>query len=230
MSIYNSHNWLFVSFEQGAGGHRIARELAKADDVYWYAHPDNDMDETSIIQRQGSKYHFNRYTEYGHLPPPYDYIKDYIDEETYYRDIFEPKFIEAKGHELLEKYKLPYPTHMLPYDILKKFPNASIVNVIAPVEKLVERYINVAVEFPGFVKHRDFLPPDNARVKFLQSIYDMKKDFKTKDVWAMDNYNELWNDSMYDTLREQKLKEFTQCANLRTGRNDRRIKNEYINI
>ena len=41
MNIYDSDNWLFVSFEQGAGGHRIARELAKSDDVYWYAHADN---------------------------------------------------------------------------------------------------------------------------------------------------------------------------------------------
>lgn len=210
MNIYDSHNWLFISFEQGAGGHRVARELAVSDDVYWYAHPDNELDDTGIRQRtNGSKYHFNRYTEKGHLPPPYDYVRDYIeDEDYYYNDIFEPKFIEAGGAEILERYKLPYCTHMLPGEIKKTFPNAEIVNIIQDPLITVQRYMDVASEFPGYVKHKDFISPDNNYVKFLHSIYQIKPDFTVKDVWAMKMYGMPYNNTMYKDLYNQKLDEF----------------------
>lgn len=219
MSIYNSHNWLFVSFEQGAGGHRIARELAKADDVYWYAHPDNDLDETEINQRKnGSMYHFNRYVPGGHLPPPYDYVRDYIAEEEYYAEIFEPKFKEAGGEVLLQEYKLPYCTHLLPHEIVQRFPNAQIVNVTQDPEITTKRFMDVASLFHGFIKHKDFLPSDNPRVRFLHSIHNLKKDFNVRDVWAMDTYNELYTDAMYNELYEVKLLEFTNKYNKRMNK------------
>lgn len=210
MSIFYSDRWLFVSFEQGAGGHRLAREMAKDPHVYWYDHPDNDLEETDIQQRtSGSMYHFNRYTDKGHLPPPYDYVKDYIeDEEYYYNEIFEPKFIEAGGDKILESLKLPYCTHMLPGEIKKNFPNAEIVNIIQDPLVTAQRYMDVASEFPGFVKHKDFIPEDNHRVQFLQSIHNMKTDFTTKDVWAMDKHGKLYDESMYAELYIQKLNEF----------------------
>jgi hypothetical protein len=210
MNIYDSHNWLFVSFEQGAGGHRIARELAEADDVYWYDHPDNNLSKTDIRQRTyGSEYHFNRYTDKGHLPPPYDYVRDYIeDEKYYYNEIFEPKFIEAGGAEILKEYKLPYCTHMLPGEIKKRFPNAEVINVIRDPLETAQRYMDVASEFPGFVKHKDFISEDNHRVQFLQSIHNIKPNFTTKDVWAMEKFGTLFNQSMYNELFNQKLNEF----------------------
>lgn len=217
MSIYVSHNWLFISFEQGAGGHRIARELAKADDVYWYDHPDNELDFTGIQQRtHGSMFHFNRYVPGGHLPPPYDYVKDYVQEEYYYREIFEPKFIEAGGEEILAQYKLPYCTHMLPHEILEKFPNAQIENVKQDPRITTQRYMDVASLFPGYVKHKDFIDPSNHRVSFLRKIHNMKPDFTTRDVWAMDNYGILWENTMYDILYEKKLQEFTEKYSKRT--------------
>lgn len=210
MNIYDSHNWLFISFEPGAGGHSIARKLAVSDDVYWYAHPDNELDDTDIQQRtNGSKYHFNRYTEKGHLPPPYDYIRDYIeDEDYYYNEIFEPKFIEAGGAEILKNYKLPYCTHMLPGEIKKTFPNAEIVNIIQEPEITTQRYMDVASLFPGFVKHKDFISSTNNRVVFLKNIHSIKKDFTIRDIWAMDKYGKLWEDNMYEILYAEKLKEF----------------------
>ena len=209
MSIFDSSNWLFISFEQGAGGHRLARELAEKPDVYWYAHPDNDLEETEIHQRTyGSMHHFNRYVPGGHLPPPYDYVKDYIDEEEYYAEIFEPKFIEAGGDTLLQEYKLPYCTHLLPQEIIQRFPNAQIVNIVQDPKVTAKRFMDVASLFHGFIKFKDFLPSDNHRVQFLQRIYDIKKDFTLRDVWAMDTHKELYSDAMYIELYEIKLAEF----------------------
>lgn len=219
MSIFNSSNWLFVSFEQGAGGHRIARELAEQPDVYWYAHPDNDSAETGINQRtHGSMYHFNRYVPGGHLPPTYDYVRDYIDEEEYYTTIFEPKFIEAGGEALLQEYKLPYCTHLLPQEIVQRFPNAQIVSIVQDPKVTTKRFMDVASLFHGFIKHKDFIPSDNHRVQFLQRIHNMKKNFTLRDIWAMDTYNEFYTDSMYYELYELKLAEFTTKYKKRTDK------------
>lgn len=224
MNIFNSSNWLFVSFEQGAGGHRIARELAEQPDIYWYAHPDNDLDETEINQRKnGSMYHFNRYVPGGHLPPPYDYVKEYIDEEEYYTEIFEPKFIEAGGDVLLQEYKLPYCTHLLPHEIVQRFPNAQIVNVTQDPEITAKRFMDVASLFPGFVKHKDFIDSNNHRILFLSKIYNIKPDFTTRDVWAVDKYGKLWEDKMHEILYTEKLKEFSY-------KNEVRIEYENSNI
>ena len=83
MSILEHPNWLFISFEQAARGHRLARALCALPELYWYSHTDNGIHpwnvvgETSIQQRWVSKFHYNRYTPDGHLPPPHDFVQDY---------------------------------------------------------------------------------------------------------------------------------------------------------
>ena len=82
--ILEHPNFLFISFEQAARGHRLARCLAALPEVYWYSHEDNGISSHNIIsptniqQRWVSKFHYNRYTPNGHLPPPHDFVKPYL--------------------------------------------------------------------------------------------------------------------------------------------------------
>ena len=205
-TILNHPNWLFISFEQAARGHRLARVLAALPEVYWYSHPDNGIKSyqilgpTNIQQRLISKYHYNRYTPSGNLPPPHDFVKAYLpDEQDYYENVFVPRFLEAQGDRLLDKYLLPYCTHALPRDIYRYFPNAKIINIIHDVDTAVNRYKRVGLEFPGFVKHYGIVPEDNHHILYLDRLQQRKGDkLKVKDVWADQKYGTEWNDSMFD--------------------------------
>ena len=216
MSILEHPNWLFISFEQAAGGHRLARALCALPELYWYSHTDNGIHpwnvvgETSIQQRWVSKFHYNRYTPDGHLPPPHDFVQDYLpDAESYYRDIFLPKFIECNGERLLDNHILPYCTHAIPRDIYRYFPNAKIINIIHDVDRCVNRYRTVGLNFPGLVKHTGTVPADNTYLMWLMEIQKGTPDIlKVKDVWAQKNYSQYWNDSMLEHFMTDKRQFF----------------------
>jgi hypothetical protein len=213
MNIFEHSNWLFISFEQAAGGHRLARVLATLPEVYWYSHPDNGINpwnvytpRTSIQQRKISRFHYNRYLPDGrHLPPPHDFVQTYIpDANEYYTKIFEPKFKEEGGKELLDNYILPYCTHALPRDIYRQFPNAKIINIVHDVDACIKRYMKVGLEFPGYVRHSTTVPKENERVQFLQKLYNQNKDLKVKDVWAYERFSTFWDKKYYNKLEMDK--------------------------
>ena len=60
--MWAGNNLLFISFEQGGGGHKIGRVLSCLPNVYWYSHKDNGINpwnvhfiHTEIRQRHASK-------------------------------------------------------------------------------------------------------------------------------------------------------------------------------
>ena len=221
--ILEHPNFLFISFEQAARGHRLARVLAAMPHIYWYSHPDNGikswhiMGITSIQQRWVSPYHYNRYTPNGHLPPPHDFVKPYLpDVQDYYENIFVPKFLEVKGDELLDNYMLPYCTHSLPRDIYRYFPNAKIINIIHNVDEATNRYKRVGLEFPAYVKHFGFVPEDNEYLDYLFRLdARVGGDLKVKDVWADQKYGTAWNDDMFDACMVDKRQFFEIQHNAR---------------
>ena len=80
------NKWLFVSFEQGASGHKLARVLATMPCMYWYSSKENGINpwnvgivDDHIRQRKLSRFHFDRITPKGKLPPTHDYIEKYKD-------------------------------------------------------------------------------------------------------------------------------------------------------
>ena len=206
--ILDHPNFLFISFEQAARGHRLARVLASLPEVYWYSHEDNGIASHNIIgatniqQRWVSKFHYNRYTPNGHLPPPHDFVKPYLpDAEEYYNTIFTQRFLKAKGNELLDKWYVPYCIHALPRDVYRYFPNAKIINVIHNVDYATNRYKKVGLEFPAYVKHFDIVPPSNEYLNYLTRLNTYKGgNLKVKDVWADQKYGEPWRDNMLDAL------------------------------
>lgn len=201
-------NFLFISFEQAARGHRLARVLAALPEVYWYSCKENGIHSwningnTNIQQRWISPFHYNRYTPDGHLPPPHDFVKPYIpDAHEYYNSIFVPAFLKAKGEKLLDKYFVPYCTHALPKDIYRYFPNAKIINIIHDVERAVNRYKRVGLEFPAYVKHYGIVNENNSYLNYLAKLDSARGGkLKVKDVWADQKYGKPWSDDMFDAL------------------------------
>jgi len=204
--VLDSPNFLFISFEQAARGHRLGRVLAALPEVYWYSHPDNGikswhiLGETKIQQRWVSPYHYNRFVPGGELPPPHDLVKDYLpDAKDYYENNFTEKFTQAGGDTLIDSYYLPFCTHSLPRDIYRYFPNAKIINIIHDVDYAVNRFKKVGLAFPGLVKHRSVVPPDNEYLQYLTDLEEQKgSPIRVADIWSHKKYGKLWDDSMFD--------------------------------
>lgn len=217
MKALDKSNILFISFEQAARGHRLARALASLPNIYWYSHPDNGIrpwnisgrETSSIGQRKVSGYHYNRLMPNGlMLPPPFDYVKDFVDDKDhYYNTTFENAFELAGGHKIPDDIYIPYCTHSLPIEIREYFPNAPIINIVHDPVACIERYMRVGINFPGYIWHPS-ITQDNDYAKYLEYLKSQKEDLKVKDVWAQNKYGVFFDDSMLDELRNDKLKFF----------------------
>ena len=94
--------WIFISFEQGASGHKLARVLATMPCMYWYSCKENGINpwnvgvvDEHIRQRKSSRFHFDRITPKGKLPPTHDYVEKYIPNEKQYYKMFKLNIIRA---------------------------------------------------------------------------------------------------------------------------------------
>ena len=50
--VLDGSRFIFISFEQGNGGHRIGRAICCLPDVHWYSHRDNGINRTFITNTQ----------------------------------------------------------------------------------------------------------------------------------------------------------------------------------
>jgi len=230
--IFNSPNWVFISFDQAGRGHRLARVLSSQPDFYWYSHPHNGIQPWNVGrphshsgQRQISRYHYDRYVGENKLPPPHDYVEKYIDTSEYYRDIFAPQFVAKGGADILRSQRMIYCTHSLPEPIIQQFPQARVINIIHDIERCVKRYMQIGYLFPGLVKHTGTLPADNPRVRWLTELAAGTDEFRIRDVWAQERWGTYWADGMYAELTADKRRLFTDNHATRLNATDDRILN-----
>lgn len=200
---------IFVSFEQGTGGHGIARTLCSLPDVYWYSHPDNGRSpwniasakNSNIRQRKVAPKHFDRWINGVKLPPMYDYVKDYFpDSKWYLRAIFCPAIEKAQRQT---SKKLVFPTHLTPFQLKGYFGTSMCLNVLYDPLKASKRYILTTSKFPAYVKLPEIVPKNNEYLKWLESIHIQKPNFTISDVWAMKKHNELYNEKYDDEYHDE---------------------------
>ena len=192
MDVYNNSNFIFVSFEPGSRGHNIGRVLCSLPEVYWYSNLDNGINPWNvshksdwIIQRRIAPKHFDRTMPNGEvLPPVWDYVKDFVDCDTYYRDLFPAQFEKAQGHQYLNTHRLLYCTHSLPKEILTQFPNSRVINVVAEVDDIVNRYMRTTAHFPAYLKLEWM---NGSETEYGKMLYQLSKRwglfFTVQDVW-----------------------------------------------
>ena len=174
MNIFEHDKFLFVAFEQGAGGYQYCRQIANEnDDIHWYSCLENGLTPldiltplTSIRQRVISPNHFDRLIlnvwPYGTvlLPPLFNVIEPYYNDIEEYYPLFEKLFVERGGLDIMESGKyVMYPVHALRSQIRAKFPNARILDIIRhDIDNIVEHYLNTTAKFPAYLKLTDFRP------------------------------------------------------------------------
>lgn len=225
MDVYNNPNFVFVSFEPGSRGHNIGRVLCSLPEVYWYSSLDNGINPWNvshksdwIIQRRIAPRHFDRTMPNGEvLPPAWDYVKDFVDRDTYYSDLFPVQFKKAQGTKYLKTHQLLYCTHGLPPDILAQFPNSRVINVVAEADDIINRYMLTTAHFPAYLKLEWMNGSETQYGKQLRELSKtLGEQFTVQDVW--ENLN---TGSFYQHVKTQ----ITNNMAIRKQTNDSRVLN-----
>jgi hypothetical protein len=209
--MLDGDKFIIISFENGGGGHKLGRILCCLPDIYWYSHPSNGIrpwnvhfTHTDIRQRRISKFHFDRITPAGMLPPTHDYIKNFIpDEDEYYEKHYMPAFEKAGGLDILKTHKLLLVSHALPETLLTRFPKAVVLNVVDDADQIAERYLKTTALFPAHLKLKWIDGENTDYGRKLQTIADhIGKDFTVRDVWAYNRYQTKYTNDLDDEYRE----------------------------
>jgi hypothetical protein len=225
-TIFSSKNWIFVSYEYGGGGHRLARKICCLPNFYWYSTKGNgkkpwnvsswrNLPDDNFIKgvRKIASAHYSQMTPHGILPFDHSVGKEWVPSELDYYKLFESKFISSKGHEILSSKKLVYISHSNPTEILKQFPNSKIINLIDDPVKITDRYMYTTALFPGnFSIAFRWIPylEETSSFKFHKKIKEQfKKDYTMRDVWSYNMFNTLWKDSYYDQYYQEIFKMIT---------------------
>ena len=198
-------NIVFVSFENGGGGHRFARTIAACDCIYWYSHQDNGINpwnintkHTTIRQRKVAPAHFDRIVPNGKLPPTWDYVKDFFPFPEYYYRLFNKEFDRLAPKT---QQSFVYCTHSKPSELLQWFPACKVINLIHDIDSLVERYLQTTANFPGWIRMADLVPEDNRHLVFLECMRNIKKDFTVSDIWAQKTHGTLFKSEYYEEYK-----------------------------
>lgn len=202
---------VFISFEQGASGHKLARVLATMPCMHWYSCEENGINPWNVGkvndysgQRQQSRYHFDRITPKGKLPPTHDYVEKYMPNEKQYYKLFDELFEKNGGADIINDGKrVLYPTHSMPSKLLEYFPNSLIINIVHEPKATTERYMDIVTQFPGYVKHYGVVPPDNEYLKFLEILNDKHPGLTIADVWAFERKKKFYSEAFSEKLEKE---------------------------
>jgi len=199
-------NIIFVSFEQGGGGHRLARVIASLPGVYWYSNTDNGINpwnitthNTTITARSVSPAHFDRIVPNGKLPPTWDYVREFFPFPEYYYNVFKTEFARLQPQT---DRSFVYCTHSTPSELKQWFPACKVINMIHNVDSLVDRYMQTTAKFPGWLRLKGLVHEDNPHLVFLKCMRELKKEFTIEDIWAQRNHGTMFNKAYYDEYRQ----------------------------
>ena len=229
--LKNKH--VFISFEPGARGHKLARVIATMPCMHWYSCEENGINPWNVSkphlsakQRQLSRYHFDRITPKGKLPPPHDYVEKYMPNEKHYYKLFDELFEKNGGEDIINNgERVLFCTHSMPAKILEYFPNSLIFNIIHDPETTTNRYINLVTQFPAYVKHYGVVPEDNEYLAFLKILHGRKNDLNVADVWAFERKKKFYEPEMEDRLRKETYAKMLSSNIFRRAVNHERVMN-----
>lgn len=203
---------IFISFEPGARGHKLARVIATLPCMHWYSCEENGINPWNVNaphknakQRQLSRFHFDRITPKGKLPPPHDYVEKYMPNEKQYYKLFDQLFEENGGSDIINNgERVIFCTHSMPSKILEYFPNSLIFNIMHEPEETTQRYLDLVTRFPAYVKHYGVVPEDNEYLAFLKILNDRKPGLTVADVWAFERKKKFYDpETMEDRYRKE---------------------------
>ena len=193
---------IFVSFEPGVDGYKLARVLATMPCMHWYSCEENGVMPWNITNQ--TSYHFDRITPTGILPPTHDYVEKYMPNEKQYYKLFDQLFADNGGEDIINAgERVIYCTHSMPSKLLEYFPNSLIFNIIHEPTTITEKYLNIATSTSGYVEHSGVVPEDNEYLQFLKILQRRKEDLTIADVWAFERKKKFYDPIMEDKLRKE---------------------------
>ena len=207
--LFEHDKFLFIAFEQGAGGHNFGRHLANDNgDVYWYSCKENgivpldtSINEYSTSRRIISPNHFDRIVNGKMLPPLFNVIESYYNDIEEYYPLFKKLFIERGGLEMMENGQyIMYPVHATKSKIKAKFHNARIEEIIPDngdhMRVVVGNYLNTTAKFPAYLKLSDFRP--NYLTSYAKRLEE-NKDAIIRDLF--EGTDEEYKMYVYETIK-----------------------------
>lgn len=246
--MITGNKFIIISFENGGGGHKLGRILCCLPDVYWYSHEWNGkhpwnvhFTETGIKQRYVSRFHFDRLTPNGMIPPTHDYVEKFIpDADEYYSKHYMPAFERTGGTEIIKTHRMVLVSHALPGTLLDRFPEATILNIVDDADTIAERYLKTTALFPAHLKLKWIDGENTEYGRKLQTIAEqVGKGFTVRDVWAYDKYSKGYDDTLeteyrqfvFDTIHSNiaARKQYSHPNSLTVSKKDYKSIKEFIN-
>ena len=198
-----NNKFLFVSFEPGVNGHKLARVLAAEPCIHWFSSPENGTNSWNISSSE-NKYKFNAKTPQGILPPTHDAVEKYMPNEKQYYKLFDELFAKSGGPEILESGKrIMYCTHSMPAKILEYFPNSLIWNIVHDPDDATNNCIEEMKNTPAYNTHQGLVPKDNEYLAFLRILHKRKPDLSVADVWSFERKKKFFEPKMEEKLRKE---------------------------
>jgi hypothetical protein len=230
--IFFNKNWIFVSYEYGGGGHRLARKICCLPGFYWYSTKGNGKNPWNVSSwrklpdesflksvRKIASAHYSQMTPDGILPFDHSVGKEWIPDEDQYYNLFSSRFESSNGLEILNSKKLVYISHSIPDSILKRFPNSKIINLVDDPVKITERYMYTTALFPAnFSIAFQWIPnlqETSAFKMHSENEKKFKKDYTMRDLWSISNFGTLWVDDYLGQYYQEILQRMTKNIELR---------------
>lgn len=235
MDYKNSDQLIFVLASPAGGGYRLGRIVCCLDDVYWYEAKVNGRYPYSVYYTEKVKgkdisaYHFDRRTELGMVPLVGERIERFWNDPNEYYDTIWPDEMKRCGADEILKSgkKLLWVLHDS-FEILNRFPNARVINLIdTDIDQVIKRYLTTTALFPISIENKNVKPSEgNQHSLSIKQLKELNKDPTYRDLWAWENYSVPVYDSKYDSeyleyvtelIRDRELKvlkENPKCLNV----------------
>jgi hypothetical protein len=211
---FSSPNWVFVSYDYGAGGHRLARKICCLPKMYWYSTKGNgkrpwntnsykQLPKDSFLRklREIAPAHYSQMTPRGILPFDYSIGCEYIEDEDQYYELFEKRFVDSGGHELLKTNRVVYISHGQPKDTVVRFPNAKVISVVDDPKNIADRYMYTTALFPADISMAfQWLPNLTKTSSYLltEMLNEKYGNITMRDLWSYKTHKTMWDEKYVD--------------------------------
>lgn len=234
-----SNKLLFLNCIQGASAFRLGRVLSCYRNIYWYAHNDNGAvpwkfhnpktdPESTVLEAEFSKYHFDRLVKNDHndrrvyIPIIGSKIEKYWDNTDWVK----------RWEQLMSNIEIPQPNkyllfivHDSPEYLRRLFPRSFIFNLISDSVNATNRHLKTSANYRIDYQFEGQRPDYKSKwVQQAEKLLAINPNATERDLWIFNNNSneQEYEKYMYKVQEEMNQTNFNQrkFANITTTWND----------
>ena len=218
-----SNKLLFLNCIQGASAFKLGRILCCYRNIYWYAHNDNGFvpwkfhnprtdGESTLLEAQYSKYHFDRLVKNDHndrrvyVPIVGSKIEKYWDNTNWIN----------RWEELMSTIEIPSPdkyllfiVHDSPKYLRNLFPRSYIINLISDPVTATNRHLKTSANYRIDYQFENQRPDYKSTwVQQSEKLLEINPNATERDLWIYTNNSneEEYEQYMYKVQTEMNLR------------------------